>query len=225
MKILMVLTSHAQLGDSGKPTGFWAEEMAAPYYLFTAAGAELTLASPKGGQAPVDPGSLEPAFLTEATRRYQADAELQSRLADTVRLAEVDGADFDAVFYPGGHGPMYDLTHDRDSIALIESFARAGKVVAAVCHAPAVLLEAKTADGRPLVEGREVAGFTNSEEAAVGMTELVPFLLEDALVARGGVHRSVEDWAPLVVTDGSLITGQNPASSEAVAEALLQALA
>nr|WP_232296545.1 type 1 glutamine amidotransferase domain-containing protein [Plesiocystis pacifica] len=221
----MVLTSHAQLGDSGKPTGFWAEEMAAPYYLFTAAGAELTLASPKGGQAPVDPGSLEPAFLTAATRRYQADAELQSRLANTVRLAEVDGADFDAVFYPGGHGPMYDLTHDRDSIALIESFARAGKVVAAVCHAPAVLLEAKTADGRPLVEGREVAGFTNSEEAAVGMTELVPFLLEDALVARGGVHRSVEDWAPLVVTDGALITGQNPASSEAVAEALLQALA
>lgn len=224
MKILMVLTSHDQMGDTGEKTGFWAEEMAAPYYAFTGAGAEVTLASPRGGQAPVDPTSLLPDFQTDATRRYEKDDELKELLASTVKLSEIKGDDHDAVFYPGGHGPLFDLTSNRDSIALIESFHRSGKPIAAVCHGPAVLLEARAENGEPLIKGKEVAGFTNSEEAAVNMTEVVPFSLEDELEARGGVYRSVGDWKALAIKDGGLITGQNPASSEPVAHALLESM-
>ncbi|WP_027209989.1 type 1 glutamine amidotransferase domain-containing protein [Burkholderia sp. WSM2232] len=222
MKVLMVLTSHDQLGNTGRKTGFWLEELAAPYYTFKDAGAEIVLASPQGGQPPLDPKSNEPANQTETTHRFEKDAAATAQLATTVRLDSVAQADFDTVFYPGGHGPLWDLAEDANSIALIESFLAAGKPVALVCHAPGVLRHVKTPDGRPLVEGRKVTGFTNSEEAAVGLTEVVPFLVEDELKARGGIYSKADDWAPYVVTDGLLITGQNPASSSSAAAALMK---
>ena len=223
MNVLIVLTSHDRLGDTGKPTGFWLEEFAAPYYRLKDAGASITLASPKGGQPPLDPKSNEPDFQTDATRRFDQDATAQAELASTVTLTSVDAADFDAVFYPGGHGPLWDLANDADSIRLIESFLAQEKPVAAVCHAPAVLLNAKKANGEPLPQGLRVTGFSNSEEAAVELTEVVPFLIEDQLSQLGGHYEKADDWHPHVVVDGRLITGQNPASSEGVADALLQA--
>ncbi|MBD0677697.1 MULTISPECIES: type 1 glutamine amidotransferase domain-containing protein [Pseudomonas] len=224
MKILMVLTSHDQLGNTGKKTGFWLEEFAAPYYVFKDAGAQLTLASPKGGQPPLDPKSDEPDAQTDATRRFRQDPAAQSALASTVMLGTVKAGDYDAIFYPGGHGPLWDLAQDRDSIALIEAFYNAGKPVAAVCHAPGVLRHAKDADGQPLVKGKKVTGFTNSEEEAVQLTKVVPFLVEDELKAKGGIFSKGPDWASYVLTDGLLLTGQNPASSQAAAEALLSKL-
>ncbi|OZI53855.1 type 1 glutamine amidotransferase domain-containing protein [Bordetella genomosp. 5] len=224
MKILMVLTSHDRLGDTGRKTGFWLEEFAAPYYVFKDAGAELVLASPAGGQPPLDPKSSDPDAQTEATRRFDADAEAQARLAATVPLAQVDAAEHDAVFYPGGHGPLWDLAEDRRSISLIETLLAAGKPVAAVCHAPGVLRHAKAADGRPLVAGRHVTGFSDTEERAVQLEKVVPFLVEDELKRLGGHYTRGPDWAVHVASDGLLITGQNPASSEAAARALLAAL-
>ncbi|TDV34175.1 putative intracellular protease/amidase [Paraburkholderia caballeronis] len=224
MKVLIVLTSHAELGNTGKKTGFWLEEFAAPYFALRDAGATLTLASPKGGQPPLDPKSDEPSAQTDATRRFAADADARAALANTVRLADVKADDFDAVFYPGGHGPLWDLAEDPASIALIERMIEAGKPVAAVCHAPGVLRHVKVADGRPLVDGKSVTGFANSEEAAVGLTDVVPFLVEDMLKTSGGRYTKAADWQPHAVVDGLLITGQNPASSEPVAEALLEQL-
>ncbi|WP_248914142.1 type 1 glutamine amidotransferase domain-containing protein [Pseudomonas moorei] len=224
MKILMVLTSHDQLGNTGKKTGFWLEEFAAPYFAFKDAGAQLTLASPKGGQPPLDPKSDEPDAQTEATERFRKDAAAQSALASTVVLSSVKADDYDAIFYPGGHGPLWDLAEDKHSIALIEAFYKAGKPVAAVCHAPGVLRHAKGADGQPLVKGKKVTGFTNSEEEAVQLTHVVPFLVEDELKAKGGIFSRGPDWASYVLTDGLLLTGQNPASSQAAAEALLAKL-
>ncbi|MGS4884133.1 type 1 glutamine amidotransferase domain-containing protein [Roseibium sp. MB-4] len=223
-KVLIVLTSHEDLGDTGQKTGFWVEEFAAPYYAFKDAGADITLASPKGGQPPIDPKSSDPSAATDATRRFDADPETQKALANTLKLDDVNAADYDAIFYPGGHGPLWDLTNDTTSIGLIETFFNAGKPVGAVCHAPAVLLNAKTPDGAPLVSGRKVAGFTNAEEDAVGLTNVVPFLLEDELKAKGGAYESVASWSSFAVEDGNLITGQNPASSEAVAEKVLAQL-
>lgn len=225
MKVLIVLTSHDQLGDTGEKTGFWLEELAAPYYVFRDAGADVTLASPKGGQPPLDPKSASADSQTEATRRFEADAEAKAALADTRRLADVQIEDYEAVFYPGGHGPLWDLASDANSIALIEAAVAAGKPVGAVCHAPAVLRSVKAADGTPLVKGKKVTGFTNSEEAAVGLTDIVPFLVEDMLVANGGVYSRGADWAPHVESDGLLVTGQNPASSAPAAQALLELLA
>ncbi len=224
MNVLIVLTSHDRLGGTGKPTGFWLEEFAAPYYRLKDAGAVLTLASPKGGQPPLDPTSNEPGYQTDATRRFDSDTAAQAELAETVRLADVDAGDFDAVFYPGGHGPLWDLAGDATSVQLIERFIEQGKPVAAVCHAPAVLLHAKDASGAPLPGGKRVTGFSNTEEAAVGLTEVVPFLVEDRLVELGGKYEKAEDWTPFVIVDGLLITGQNPASSVGVADALLEAL-
>ncbi|MFT7224047.1 MAG: putative intracellular protease/amidase [Cellvibrionaceae bacterium] len=224
MKVLIVLTSHDQLGDTGKKTGFWLEELASPYYHFKDAGVQVTLASPCGGQPPLDPKSHEPDFQTDDTRRFDDDQAAQNELANTAKLAEMKVDDFDAVFYPGGHGPLWDLHNDNDSIALIEGFIAAGKPVAAVCHAPAVLLKAKNQNGDPLVKGKEVTGFSNSEEAAVELTDVVPYLLEDQLVSMGGVYQKVEDWNSLAVVDGLIITGQNPGSSAAVAEALVKAI-
>jgi len=221
MNILMVLTSHEQLGDTGKKTGFWLEEFAAPYYVFKDAGAKLTLASPKGGQPPLDPKSDEPDAQTEATRRFKADAEAQRALAHTGKLAEVDAAKYDAVFYPGGHGPLWDLAQDTHSLQLIQQMLQADKTVAAVCHAPGVLWRAKGADGASVVKGKRVTGFTNDEEEASGLTQVVPFLVQDLLVESGGVYSKVANWQPHVVVDGALITGQNPASSEPAARALL----
>lgn len=221
MKILMVLTSHDELGNTGRKTGFWLEELAAPYYAFKDAGAEIVLASPKGGQPPLDPKSNEPSFQTEATHRFEADKEATAQLAATVRLDSVSQADFDTVFYPGGHGPLWDLAEDAHSIALIESFFAANKPVALVCHAPGVLRHVKTPAGRPWVEGKKVTGFTNSEEAGVELTDIVPFLVEDELKAKGGVYSKGPDWGSYVVSDGLLITGQNPASSAAAAAVLL----
>ncbi|QBQ99710.1 type 1 glutamine amidotransferase domain-containing protein [Paraburkholderia pallida] len=224
MKVLIVLTSHEDLGNTGKKTGFWLEEFAAPYYALRDAGAQITLASPKGGQPPLDPKSSDPSAQTDATRRFNADAAARAELSDTKRLADVDASVFDAVFYPGGHGPLWDLAEDPVSIALIEKTIAAGKPVAAVCHAPGVLRHVKGEDGRPLVAGKAVTGFSNSEEAAVQLTDVVPFLVEDMLKESGGKYTKAADWAPHVATDGLLITGQNPASSEPVAEALLAAL-
>jgi len=224
MKILMVLTSHDQLGDTGKKTGFWLEEFAAPYFAFKDAGAQLTLASPKGGQPPLDPKSDEPDAQTEATDRFNKDPAAKSALASTALLNSVRAEDYDAVFYPGGHGPLWDLAEDKQSIALIEAFIKAGKPVAAVCHAPGVLRHVKGTDGQPLVKGKRVTGFTNSEEEAVQLTKVVPFLVEDMLKEKGGIYSKGDDWASYVQTDGLLITGQNPASSEAAAEALLTKL-
>ncbi|AHY58873.1 type 1 glutamine amidotransferase domain-containing protein [Stenotrophomonas rhizophila] len=224
MKILIVLTSHDQLGDTGRKTGFWLEELAAPYYAFTDAGAQIVLASPKGGQPPLDPKSNEPDFQTDLTRRFEADPAATAQLASTVRLDSVRQQDFDAVFYPGGHGPLWDLANDRHSIALIESFIAANKPVALVCHAPGVLRDVKAADGSPLVAGKKVTGFTNSEEAGVGLTEVVPFLVEDMLQAAGGHYSKGPDWGAYVVSDGLLITGQNPGSSAETAAVLVKHL-
>jgi putative intracellular protease/amidase len=221
MKILVILTSHDMLGDTGRKTGFWLEELAAPYYVFQDAGAEMVLASPKGGQPPLDPTSDAPDAQTDATRRFKADAAAMAALANTVRLDAVELAGFDAIFYPGGHGPLWDLAEDRTSVALIEAAMAAGKPVAAVCHAPAVFRHAKAADGSPLVKGRAVTGFSNSEEAAAGLTAVVPFLVEDMLKAAGGDYSNTADWGVKVVTDGLLVTGQNPASSGPAAQALL----
>jgi putative intracellular protease/amidase len=222
MKVLMVLTSHDQLGNTGRKTGFWLEELAAPYYAFKDAGAEIVLVSPKGGQPPLDPKSNEPANQTEMTRRFELDSQATAQLATKVRLDSVSQADFDTVFYPGGHGPLWDLAEDKNSITLIESFFAAGKPVALVCHAPGVLRHVRTPDGEPLVKGKKVTGFTNSEEAAVGLTDIVPFLVEDELKAKGGIYSKIEDWASYIVSDGLLITGQNPASSAAAAALLLK---
>ncbi len=222
MNILMVLTSHDQLGDTGKKTGFWLEEFAAPYYVFMEAGTAITLASPKGGQPPIDPKSDEPEFQTDATKRFREDLHVQSELANTVKLSSVSPDDFDAVFYPGGHGPLWDLAEDSDSIALIEAMYDTGKLVAAVCHAPGVLRHVKVRNGSPLVRGKSVTGYSNTEEAAVGLTKVVPFLVEDMLQQNGGKYSKGADWKSYVVTDGNLITGQNPASSEAVAKAVLE---
>ena len=223
-KVLMVLTSHDRLGDTGNPTGFWLEEFAAPYYTFLDAGATVTLASPKGGQPPIDPKSDAPEGQTDLTRRFKQDPKTQAVLANTLKLSDVKAADYDAVFYPGGHGPLWDLAEDRDSIALIERLYAAGKPVAAVCHGPAVLRRAKAPDGSPLVKGKAVTGFANSEEAAAGLTTVVPFLVEDALKANGGKYSKAADWADHAVADGNLITGQNPASSESTAKELLKQL-
>jgi len=224
MKILMILTSHDQLGDTGHATGFWLEEFAAPYYVLKDAGAELTLASPKGGQPPVDPKSEADDAQTPATHRFEADDDARAALANTVALSTVDVADFDAVFYPGGHGPLWDLAEDAHSIAVIERAIALGKPVAAVCHAPAVLRHVKDSTGAPLVRGKRVTGFSNTEEAAVGLTDVVPFSVEEMLRSNGGDYHRAEDWNSHVERDGLLITGQNPGSSDATAEALLAAL-
>jgi len=224
MKILMILTSHDQLGNTGKKTGFWLEEFVAPYYVFKDAGAQITVASPHGGQPPLDPKSDDPSAQTDATRRFKDDPAAQAVLASTQKLKDVSAADFDAVFYPGGHGPLWDLAEDATSIALIEATLAAGKPVAAVCHAPGVLRHVKSADGKPLVQGKSVTGFTNTEEEAVDLTKVVPFLVEDMLKKNGGNYSKGGDWQPYVVSDGLLITGQNPASSEPAAKALLKML-
>lgn len=224
MNILMVLTSHDQLGNTGKKTGFWLEEFAAPYYTFKDAGATITLASPRGGQPPIDPKSDTPDAQTKDTQRFKADSAAQTALAHTLKLNEVAAGDFDAVFYPGGHGPLWDLAEDAASIALIEATLAAGKPVALVCHAPGVLRHVKAANGDPVVRGKNVTGFTNSEEQAAGLTEIVPFLVEDMLKNNGGNYAKVADWQPYVLKDGLLITGQNPASSEPAAKELLEQL-
>ena len=225
MKILMVLTSHDQLGDTGRKTGFWLEEFAAPYYAFKDAGAEVVLASPKGGQPPLDPASNVPSFQTDMTRRFEADAAVKAQLAATLRLASVKQSDFDTVFYPGGHGPLWDLAEDKTSIALIQAFLVDGKPIALVCHAPGVLRHVTTPAGKPLVEDKKVTGFTNTEEEAVGLTKVVPFLVEDELKAKGGIYSKGPDWAPYVVSDGLLITGQNPNSSGPAATVLIERFA
>jgi putative intracellular protease/amidase len=224
MKILMVLTSHDQLGDTGNKTGFWLEEFAAPFYVFKDAGAEITLASPKGGQPPLDPSSDADGAQTEATKRFKADEAAQKDLANTTVLSSVSADGFDAIFYPGGHGPLWDLAEDSDSKNLIETFAANDRPIGAVCHAPAVFKHPKGVDGKPLVAGRRVTSFTNTEEEAVGLTTVVPFLVEDMLTANGGTYQKGDDWASFVVTDGKLVTGQNPASSEAAAHELLSLL-
>lgn len=221
----MVLTSHDELGTTGKKTGFWLEELAAPYYAFLDAGAEITLASPKGGQPPLDPKSDEPDSQTDETRRFHADSAAQAALASTVRLDTVNQETFDAVFYPGGHGPLWDLANDKHSISLIEQTLQAGKPVALVCHAPGVLRDVNNADGTPLVKGRKVTGFTNSEEEGVGLTDVVPFLVEDVLKQNGGLYSRGDDWQSYTVQDGLLITGQNPGSSAETAKVLLAKLA
>ncbi|MBG9995439.1 type 1 glutamine amidotransferase domain-containing protein [Pseudoalteromonas sp. NZS127_1] len=223
-KILMVLTSHAELGNTGEKTGFWVEEFAAPYYAFVDAGVEVTLASPAGGQPPIDPTSTLVDFQTDATKRYDADSAAQTLMANTKVLSEVKSSDFDAVFYPGGHGPLWDLVDNTDSISLIESFVKEQKPVAAVCHASAAFLNVKDADGNALVAGKKVTGFTNSEEAAVQLTDIVPFLVEDELIKKGGDYQKTDDWGVLALVDGLVITGQNPASSELAAKKLLTKL-
>jgi putative intracellular protease/amidase len=224
MKILIVLTSHDQLGGTGKKTGFWLEELAAPYYVLKDAGATITLASPKGGQPPLDPKSDLPENQTDATKRFRADSAAQGELANTRKLADMSAADFDAVFYPGGHGPMWDMPDNTASIALIEGFVKADKPVAAVCHAPVALVSVRGKDGEYLVKGKHVTGFTNAEEEAVGLSTVVPFLLEDRLKERGAIYGKSENWAPHVEIDGKLVTGQNPASSAPVAEQLVKLL-
>lgn len=221
MKILMVLTSHDTLGDTGKKTGFWLEEFAAPYYVFKDAGADIILASPKGGQPPIDPSSDNADAQTDDTRRFKDDPETQKHLATTLKLSDVTEDGFDAIFYPGGHGPLWDLAESADSKRLIEAFAAADLPVGAVCHAPAVFRHTQGADGKPLVSGRRVTGFTNTEEEAVGLTDVVPFLVEDMLKANGGQYEKGADWASFVLRDGKLVTGQNPASSAAAAQDIL----
>lgn len=224
MHILMVLTSHDQLGDTGKKTGFWLEEFAAPFYAFKDAGAQITLASPKGGQPPLDPSSDAEDAQTEATKRFKADADAQRALASTQVLADVTADGFDAIFYPGGHGPLWDLAEDGDSRRLIEAFAASDRPIGAVCHAPAVFRHTLGTDGKPLVSGRRVTGFTNTEEDAVGLTDVVPFLVEDMLKANGGDYQKGDDWASFTLTDGKLVTGQNPGSSAAAARDVLALL-
>lgn len=224
MKVLMVLTSHDQLGDTGLKTGFWLEEFAAPYYVFKDAGADVILASPAGGLPPLDPKSELPDFQTDMTQRFNADSAAKNALENTVKLDAVNAEDFDTVFYPGGHGPLWDLAESKTSISLIESFERAGKPIGFVCHAPGALRHVKTADGAPLIKGRRVTGFTNGEEAAVELTKVVPFLIEDEFQRLGGRYEKGHDWAPFIIADGKLVTGQNPASSEGVAHALVAQL-
>ena len=224
MSVLMILTSHDQLGNTGKKTGFWLEEFAAPYYAFRDAGVAITLASPKGGQPPLDPKSDEPANQTHDTDRFRKDADAQATLGATLKLSTLQAADYDAVFYVGGHGPLWDLAEDADSIALIETMYAADKPVAAVCHGPGVLRHPRRADGQPLVAGKKVTGFTNSEEAAVQLTDVVPRLVEDELKRLGGQYSQLADWQPYAVVDGNLVTGQNPASSVVVAQAVLKLL-
>jgi putative intracellular protease/amidase len=223
-KVLFVLTSHEDLGNTGEKTGFWIEEFAAPYYLLKDKGIEITLASPKGGQPPIDPKSASPDFQTPATVRFNEDKETQEVLSKTIKLETVNQADYDAVFYPGGHGPLWDLAENKNSIALIESFYKNNKPVAAVCHAPAIFKHTKNTDGTSLVNGKKVTGFTNGEEEAVQLTSVVPFLVEDMLKSNGGIYSKKADWNPYAIEDGLLITGQNPASSELVAELLLERL-
>jgi putative intracellular protease/amidase len=225
MKILMVLTSHDKLGNTGRKTGFWLEEVAAPYFVFKDSGADITLASPKGGRPPLDPKSNEPEFRTDLTRRFEKDAAAEAQLDKTVRLDSVKQQDFDTVFYPGGHGPMWDLVEDKNSIKLIESFLAAGKPIAIVCHSTGALRHVKTHDGKPLVQGKEVTGFTNGEEEAVGLTKVVPFLVEDEMLKLGAVFSKKANWAVHIVRDGLLITGQNPASSGPAARELLDQVA
>jgi len=224
MKLLLVLTSHDQLGNTGRKTGFWLEEMAAPYYVFKEAGAQITLASPKGGRPPLDPKSNEPNFQTDITRRFEKDADAESQLARTIRLDSVKQEDYDTVFYPGGHGPMWDLAEDKSSIKLLESFLVAGKTIALVCHSPGALRRVRTPDGKPLVEGKTVTGFTNGEEEEVGLTKVVPFLVEDELMRLGAAFSKVKNWGVHTVVDGRLITGQNPASSGPTARVLMDRL-
>ncbi len=224
-RILIILTSHDQFGDTGNKTGFWFEELAASYYTFLDAGAEVTLASPKGGQAPLDPASNQPDYQTDATRRFEKDETALKAVAGTLRLSEVDIADYDALFYPGGYGPLWDLTDNPASIALIRAAIEAGKPVGAVCHASAVFAHVDGSDGQPLVKGRKVTGFSNSEEEALGLTDAVPFSVEDLLSAKGGHYTSADKWQSHVEIDGRLISGQNPASTAATAKALLAALA
>ena len=224
MKILFVLTSHDKLGDTGKKTGFWVEEFANPYYTLLDKGAEITIATPKGGAAPIDPSSDSPDAATEDTKRFNNDADAKGKIANTKVLAAMNPDDFDAVFYPGGHGPLWDLANDKISIALIEKFNSQEKPIAFVCHAPAALKGVKDTNGNPLVKGKKVTGFTNTEEAAVGLTDVVPFLVEDMLNENGGIYTKKEDWAAYAIQDGNLITGQNPASSELVADKLLESL-
>ncbi|WP_299779645.1 type 1 glutamine amidotransferase domain-containing protein [uncultured Formosa sp.] len=224
MKILFVLTSHDTLGNTGKKTGFWVEEFASPYYTLLDKGAQITIATPKGGQAPIDPTSDTPDASTAATERFKKDTEAQEKIENTLVLADVKASDFDAVFYPGGHGPLWDLANDKNSIQLIEDFNTAQKPIGFVCHAPAALKGVKNADGTPLVQGKTVTGFSNSEEAAVQLTDVVPFLVEDMLKENGGTYSKGDDWSVHVLQDGNLITGQNPASSELVAEKLLSSL-
>ncbi len=222
MKILMVLTSHDRLGNTGEKTGFWLEEFASPYYTFKDAGATVILVSPLGGQPPLDPKSDTPDTQTKDTQRFKADSAAQTVLAHTLKLGEVAASDFDAVFYPGGHGPLWDLVEDTSSIALIEATLAAGKPVALVCHAPGVLRDVKAVNGDPVVQGKTVTGFTNTEEQAAGLTKIVPFLVENMLRTNGGNYSKVADWQPYVVQDGLLITGQNPASSAPAAKELLE---
>ncbi|WP_299802757.1 type 1 glutamine amidotransferase domain-containing protein [uncultured Shewanella sp.] len=224
MNVLMVLTSHDKLGDTGLKTGFWLEEFASPFYRFKDSGFNVTLASPAGGQPPLDPSSEQPDFQTVATDRFNQDQQAQQLLATTHVLSEINQADFDAVFYPGGHGPLWDLTNDAHSIALIEAFYQANKPVGLVCHAPGALKNVKAADGTPLVAGKQVTGFTNSEEAAVQLTEIVPYLVEDMMLAHGALYTKGDDWNSYLAVDGNLITGQNPASSEAVADEIIKQL-
>jgi putative intracellular protease/amidase len=221
MKVLMVITSHDQLGNTGRKTGFWLEELAAPYYVFKEAGADITLASPKAGRPPLDPKSNEPEFRTDLTLRFEKDVAAEAQLDNTLRLDSIKQEDFDTVFYPGGHGPMWDLAEDNHSIKLIESFLAAGKPIGIVCHSTGALRHVKTPDGKLLVEGKEVTGFTNGEEEAVGLTKVVPFLVEDEMLKLGAIFSKKTNWAVHVVSDGSLITGQNPASSGPAAKALL----
>ena len=224
MKILMILTSHDKLGDTGKKTGFWLEEFAAPYYAFKDAGADITLTSPLGGQPPLDPSSDTEDSQTKDTERFKNDSEAQTALANTKALSEIDTDGFDAIFYPGGHGPLWDLAEDKNSIALIETFAENGRPIGAVCHAPAIFKHPKSSDGKPYVSGKKVTGFTNSEEDGVGLTDVVPFLVEDMLKANGADYHKGDDWASFVVVDRKLVTGQNPASSEEAAKKLLELL-
>jgi putative intracellular protease/amidase len=224
MNILFVLTSHDQLGTTGKKTGFWVEEFANPYYTLLDKGATITIATPKGGAAPIDPSSDSPDAATADTDRFNNDTVAKARIANTKVLATMNPDDFDAVFYPGGHGPLWDLANDATSIALIEKFNSQAKPIGFVCHAPAALKSVKNTDGTALVKGKNVTGFTNTEEAAVGLTEIVPFLVEDMLTANGGIYSKKDDWTAYAIQDGNLITGQNPASSELVAEKLLESL-
>src|ERR1700744_5246121 len=224
MKILMDITSHDQLGNTGRKTGFWLEELAAPYFVFKDSGVEITLASPKGGRPPLDPKSNEPEFRTDLTVRFEKDADAEAQLDKTVRLDSVRQEDFDTVFYPGGHGPMWDLAEDRHSIKLMESFLAAGKTFALVCHAPGTLRHVKTPEGKPLVEGKTVTGFTDGEEEAVGLTKVVPFLVEDELMRLGAIFTKVKNWDVHTIVDGQLITGQNPASSGPAARVLIETM-
>jgi putative intracellular protease/amidase len=223
MKILMVLTSHDVLGNTGRKTGFWLEEFAAPYFVFRDAGVDLTLASPKGGQPPIDPKSDEPGNQTPAMARFKKDERAQTELASTVKLTTVKAEDYDTVFYPGGHGPMWDLAEDPNSIALLEAFYNSGKPIALVCHSPGVLRHVKY-QGQPLVKGKHVTGFTDGEEEEVRLTHVVPFLVEDELLKLGAIFEKLKNWEPFSITDGRLVTGQNPASSTVAAQALLKVL-